>query len=70
MSSRCRVSRSHVGCAKNKLQLLGPFGGEANMGKRKPYWVSWDKMTMPRYMGGLGFRDFELFNLVNNLGGF
>lgn len=26
-------------------------------------WVAWDVMTKPKAMGGLGFRDLELFNL-------
>jgi hypothetical protein len=33
-------------------------------GKQRTFWVSWDVMTSPKYMGGLGFRDIELFNLA------
>ena len=35
-----------------------------NQGERKPAWVSWDIMTRPKHLGGLGFRDLELFNLA------
>jgi hypothetical protein len=33
-------------------------------GQRKVAWVSWDVLTMPKYLGGLGFKDMELFNLA------
>ncbi|VAI44478.1 unnamed protein product [Triticum turgidum subsp. durum] len=33
-------------------------------GERKPTWVSWEVMTRPKYLGGLGFRNLELFNLA------
>ena len=33
-------------------------------GQRKVAWVSWQTMSKPKFMGGLGFRDVELFNLA------
>jgi hypothetical protein len=30
--------------------------------KRKVYWTAWDKLTMPKRYGGMGFRDLKLFN--------
>ena len=39
-------------------------GGEAKKEKRKTCWVAWDDMTKPKFCGGLGFRDIELFNLA------
>ena len=29
----------------------------------KPAWVSWEIMTRPKYMGGLGFLNLEMFNI-------
>ena len=35
--------------------------GEAQ-GKRRTHWISWNKFTKSQGDGGLGFRDFKLFN--------
>jgi hypothetical protein len=44
--------------------LLQNFWWGSKDGKRKACWVAWEDMTKPKYLGGLGFRDFELFNLA------
>jgi hypothetical protein len=44
--------------------MLRSFWWGSKGGKRSTCWVSWEKMTQPKYAGGLGFRDIELFNLA------
>jgi hypothetical protein len=44
--------------------LLRNFWWGSKEGTRHTCWVSWEDMTKPKYLGGLGFRDIELFNLA------
>ena len=34
----------------------------SGQGKRKVHWRSWDSLMQPKSKGGVGFRDFRLFN--------
>ncbi|KAI4977715.1 hypothetical protein ZWY2020_014269 [Hordeum vulgare] len=43
-------------------QLVRNFWWGAKYGKRKTHWKSWEKVCDPKSRGGLGFRDFRLFN--------
>lgn len=36
------------------------WGDETN--RRKTHWMSWEKLIKPKFHGGIGFRDFRLFN--------
>lgn len=49
-------------CQHIDMKLRKFFWGSKN-GERKAAWVSWESLTMPKYLGGLGFRDTEMFNL-------
>ena len=44
--------------------MLRSFWWGSKDGKRKTSWVSWETMCTPKFTGGLGFRDIELFNLA------
>ena len=52
------------GLCKHIDSLLRNFWWGSKEGKRKTCWVAWDDMTKPKYAGGLGFRDIEMFNLA------
>lgn len=41
---------------------LTRFWWDDKPGKRKMSWVAWDKLTLPKFDGGLGFKDVEAFN--------
>ena len=38
------------------------FWWEKAQGERKLAWKSWDKVYLPKEMGGLGVKDLQLFN--------
>ncbi|XP_073353989.1 uncharacterized protein [Aegilops tauschii subsp. strangulata] len=52
------------GLCEHLNMLIRKFWWGSKDGRRKPSWVSWKDMTQPKAMGGLGFKDFELFNLA------
>jgi hypothetical protein len=52
------------GLCQHINSLIRNFWWGSKDGKRKMCWVAWEEMTKPKYLGGLGFRDIELFNLA------
>lgn len=44
--------------------MIRKFWWGSKNGEKKVAWVSWSEMAQPKHMGGLGFRDIELFNLA------
>lgn len=50
----------------NSMMLKFWWGHKDNYSKIA--WMSWDKMSQSKEMGGLGFRDLEVFNQLSTLG--
>lgn len=43
-------------------KLTRNFWWGSEKGKRKTHWKSWDSLTKPKQCGGMGFRNYKLFN--------
>lgn len=52
----------HVSLSKRIQSVLTRFWWDDTSGKKKMYWVSWERLTKPKTEGGLGLRDIQLFN--------
>ena len=53
-----------MGLCEHINGVIRKFWWGSKDGQRKTAWVSWKTMSKPKFMGGLGFRDVELFNLA------
>jgi hypothetical protein len=56
------VFKFPMGLCDDMSQIIREFwwGDEDN--KRKVHWLSWDKITKSKNMGGMGFKDLRMFN--------
>jgi hypothetical protein len=52
------------GLCEHINSMLRKFWWGSKDGQRKTSWVSWETMMQPKFAGGLGFRDIELFNIA------
>lgn len=48
--------------AEDLTKLTKNFWWGADNGRRRTHWKAWNSLTKPKNQGGLGFRDFKLFN--------
>lgn len=51
-----------VSLCKRIQYVLTRFWWDSCEGKKGMCWVSWDRLTKPKDLGGPGIRDFQLFN--------
>ncbi|XP_018479302.1 uncharacterized protein LOC108850231 [Raphanus sativus] len=51
-----------VSLCKRIQSVLTRFWWDGTEDKKKISWVSWDRLTQPKAMGGLGLRDIQIFN--------
>ena len=52
------------GLCDHITSMIRNFWWGAKEGKSRTCWVSWETTTQPKYAGGLGFRDMDLFNVA------
>jgi hypothetical protein len=51
-----------VGMCDELTGMIRRYWWDAERGRRKTHWISWDIMMHPKDHGGVGFRDMRLFN--------
>ncbi|XP_039791741.1 uncharacterized protein LOC120657488 isoform X2 [Panicum virgatum] len=55
------LSRAAAICDKMRTTISNHWWG-IEEGKKKMHWRSWEWLTAPKAMGGMGFRDMQIFN--------
>jgi hypothetical protein len=48
-------------CDKMRASIANQWWGVED-GKKKIHWRSWEWLSMPKTLGGMGFRDLVIFN--------
>jgi hypothetical protein len=56
------VFKFPAGLCDELSQIIRDFWWGDEEEKRKVHWMAWDKLTLPKSQGGIGFRDLRMFN--------
>ncbi|KAG7556816.1 Zinc knuckle CX2CX4HX4C [Arabidopsis suecica] len=51
-----------ISLCKSLTSIMMNFWWNNLQDTRKIHWLSWQKLTMPKMLGGIGFRDLQIFN--------
>jgi ribonuclease HI len=51
-----------AGLIEELNQMIRNFYWGDEHDRRRMHWLSWDKLTQPKLSGGMGFRDFKVYN--------
>ena len=49
---------------KQLTSSMAKFWWSSSIGRRSLHWISWEKLSTSKTQGGMGFREFEKFNLA------
>lgn len=49
---------------KHLTSSMARYWWSSSIHRRSMHWISWDKLATPKVQGGMGFREFQKFNLA------
>jgi hypothetical protein len=58
------VFKIPINICKGMMDAISQYWWGADDDKKRIHWQAWWKLCLPKYKGGMGFRDFHSFNLA------
>jgi hypothetical protein len=52
------------GTCKTITSIWAKFWRSGYLDKRSMHWLAWEKLSVPKSQGGMGFRNLEAFNIA------